>query len=438
MTAKSYEEIRNERIKRNSAFLASLGIQPLKKHNSKDVEVQKRKAHRKIDHQPTVLRRSTRIQNLPLEEGTLLQENPEENVSIPEKEKPKTFIASHVSQYIINSNADAEETTADHNAFHDDKLKRIYSMDFGPQGCPLLAAGGHHGFVRIHGTKTPMRSDPIMTFQAHRGWISSVSLAPSESGSTRLLTSSNDGSIKLWDLNQSWIESGKAKPKELTSNDTFHRSGIFSMHVCKNTIFTASKDGSIAVSRLANDELELSHKFIQNDGVIKCVESRDDGTVFASCGNSGITRVMDVRVEREIAEFKAASIGGCLNSLSWNPVKETQLCISGLDPVIEMWDFRQLSQPITEYRSCSTYARSKVIYQPRFTPDGTGLFVCFPNEKAVTMFETIHPYRCMSRGVLEYQPLTCTVDPLTGCLALSLSTGTIHLLKRFAAGRSLQ
>jgi WD40 repeat protein len=70
----------------------------------------------------------------------------------------------------------------------DENLSKIYSMDFQQN---LLVAGGHGGRVSIFG-----KSDIVMSWKAHFGWISGVSFVKK-----LLLTSSNDKNMILWDLN---------------------------------------------------------------------------------------------------------------------------------------------------------------------------------------------------------------------------------------------
>jgi WD40 repeat protein len=102
-------------------------------------------------------------------------------------------------------------------------LTAIYSMHFHPSDPTLLLAGGKAGYVSLF--KLPDRGrgqaqgEVALSFLAHKSWVCSTkflspslsaSLSPSTSpslasSSLLVLTSSNDGSVKLWDLAKLWL-----------------------------------------------------------------------------------------------------------------------------------------------------------------------------------------------------------------------------------------
>lgn len=101
--------------------------------------------------------------------------------------------------------------------------------------------------------------EPLLSFKAHKGWISQIQFigdlsdtnSNSNSSSDRLLTSANDKQIIIWDISKQggsviWqcILTKKEmtkKAKELIKIDNLHTSGIFSLQEKNKKLITASK-----------------------------------------------------------------------------------------------------------------------------------------------------------------------------------------------------
>ena len=422
VNASNLEEKRKQKMKRNAEFLATLGIKPKSKTVGKQrkfIASKRRRPPLAPSGSAAVRRRSGRLQKKPIPEP---RQTPK---TVASPEKPKTYVDSSVHQYLWSP----MNQTNMAQTFTDPTLKRIYSIDFGPKAfCPLLVAGGHQGYVRVHGTQTTgddemLDSTSLMTFRAHRGWVASVSLGLSEQGSTRLLTAANDGLVKLWDIEQTAIE----EPKELDSTETLHSNGIFSMHVWKRRIYTASKDGCVVVSKATNDSIRSVSTFDLEMGILKCVECRRDEALFAVCGNAGLAQMLDARAGTEVNRIQPQRISGALNSITWHPSREHQMCLSGFDPMVELWDVRHTGTPLASLGSCIGAAtRNNTIYCPRYNATGTRLLVCFPKERGITQYDT-ETFKGLHHGHLEYQPITCQIDENEN-IALSSTTGDIHCM----------
>jgi WD40 repeat protein len=161
-------------------------------------------------------------------------------------------------------------------------LTAVYSMHFSSpsdsnsnsnsSNC-LLAAGGKGGIVAVFTTAThstissssssSSSSDctdndssdssgdaTLMNFRAHKGWVSAVqfiasatdnSSSSSANGFQRLLTSGNDGLVRLWDVSHE----KHGMPYQMAQAADLHSKGIFSMHCCSGVIATASKDKTV-------------------------------------------------------------------------------------------------------------------------------------------------------------------------------------------------
>jgi WD40 repeat protein len=102
--------------------------------------------------------------------------------------------------------APAEDEDEEQICFVCSDLAQIYSIDFS-QKFQLLAGGGHNGQVCIWAAiPTQPEVEPLQSFKAHNGWISTVKLLDASLGGSEvspvLLTASNDGTIRVWDLSK--------------------------------------------------------------------------------------------------------------------------------------------------------------------------------------------------------------------------------------------
>ncbi|CAK9862266.1 unnamed protein product [Sphagnum jensenii] len=164
------------------------------------------------------------------------------------------------------------------------------NMDFAPiadRRTALLAAGGHNGRIAVFGIESGMCArpsteikeveaagpivsskeespdeacEPLLSWKGSSGWISQVHfLSQQPQGATLLLSSSNDGSIVIWDLNKQQatpkVHNGRAgralqvgMPRIVTERQSLHSNGIFAMHELDGQIVTGSKDCSVALS----------------------------------------------------------------------------------------------------------------------------------------------------------------------------------------------
>ena len=148
-------------------------------------------------------------------------------------------------------------------SFADAALKRVYSCD--RRGGLLVAAGkdGRASVFAIDGSSTAgdiargessaaaddegdddegFCAEPILSWKAHPGWIGDVQWM--SGGSGRLVTASNDKTVRLWDARaQSEIDGA---PRELACTAALHSGGIFSLHELATKLLTTSKDGGEA------------------------------------------------------------------------------------------------------------------------------------------------------------------------------------------------
>ncbi|GLE04917.1 hypothetical protein PINS_up013898 [Pythium insidiosum] len=394
----------------NAQFLQQLGLQSVQRSmaeslmsNAPPVKPKPRKRAEKetLNAGIVPVRRSKRLRGIK-EPGDQLPETAPTSPPDDEDDDAEdvvTFSDSGVLRYTCTVSAVAESSTrgrhdgelsgfvrsANARTMGDAHLKRVYSLAFSPfADHALLVAGGHQGQVSVYGIAAPtdehdevdtMRS-PLLSFKAHSGWISCVTLAINRSRQeNRLLTSGNDGVVKLWDLNQRSTASQRtgATAKPLLVVDHLHRSGIFGMDVRRDNMemITCSKDATIALSTVRNGAVDVVRRFEDHDSVIKSVQfSRVKPELFSSGGNDRVLRVFDSRSSSKAAITIANAHARAINSVVWHPVDSNWLVSASFDPSMHLFDLRQPSLPHLIFQRETLAARQESIYHPIFLENG--------------------------------------------------------------------
>ena len=308
---------------------------------------------------------------------------------------------------------------------------------------------------------------PLLSARLHRSWIADVALVSSSSNNNNgngggaaaaplLLTAANDGTLAVHDTgaaaelkkkNGGKKEQGAddddaddapaaapaGAPRRLASATPHAGSGIFSMAVNEFSssgesrffffdVATASKDGSLAVSRVENRGGEVKTLATIEDAhggaVAKCVRWRD-GVTLASCGNDGAARLWDVRCPSggggggggggigggggAAVEIAEATVGGvAANVLRWRPEESgnsaappNHLLVAGTNSEALMFDVRRPREPLFSLKpppppsgSAAGGGRSSsVIYQPCFVAHGRAVAVGLPRSRVVSLFD---------------------------------------------------
>ncbi|CAI5537560.1 unnamed protein product [Closterium sp. Naga37s-1] len=188
----------------------------------------------------------------------------------------------------------------------DGRLSRIYSVHVlpmgvgaqgsgggssGGSGCYLLAAGGHQGRIAVFGA-TGARgalTHPAALCTA----LPSPVLFPApvlQAGATLLLSSSNDSTITLWDINRHHCTPSASSTRRRrvqasgSPNDTVprvvcelagvHGQGIFGMHERGLLVAAASKDKTVSLCRVGPSALSLLRRLTHHDVPVRTVHLR--------------------------------------------------------------------------------------------------------------------------------------------------------------------
>lgn len=484
-----YEQKRLARMAENAAFLAQLGMKNAQfalasqkqggsKPNNKQQKVRiaakrKRAVLATNDDGDGGLRRSSRLRKLPVDDSA---QKPEPSNDVEKRDDAEMldvfFDDSSVLRYTCQapaSSVDSSDNGAtatepghapplterslvgfeleDHREMpplFDPKLKRIYAVSFSPFAeNGLLVTAGHQGHVSIYAAHSPSpnavddEQGPLLSFKAHKGWISSVSLAKSSPGGQRnlLLTASNDTLLKLWDLNQVTVLStskSASVPKIIFQMDKLHSAGIFSMDVLHDSVATCSKDSTVAISQFRDgSSLPVIHRYAdQHDGVVKSVRfSRQKPRQVASGGNDRVLRVFDTNIkDRAVIEVRDAH-ARAINSVQFHPTDANLLTSAGFDADMHLFDLRRPSTPLFTF--CGHLVDGKqqsAIYHPVFVDSGRGLAAAAGAQCRHISLYNVQDGRTVSRGAIPYRPDVFAADPFADRLLVA-SGGSIEFYR---------
>ncbi|KAE8998356.1 hypothetical protein PR003_g19548 [Phytophthora rubi] len=317
----------------------------------------------------------------------------------------------------------------------DDSLTKAYDVSFTPfKEHGLVAAGGHGGQVSIFPFSNsyhqpeivdgfvddPGAHIPLMSFKAHDGWVAAVSLARSVQGRANvLLTASNDGSVKLWDLNMNSYR--LRKPKEIFACTNLHQKGIFGMDVCGDSVLTCSKDATIALSQFRGDcgPLEVIRRFPDHDGVVKCARfAKGNPQLFASGGNDRELRVFDLRIANDPKVMAIEGVHSrAINSVQFHPTDDNLLLSAGFDPDFYMFDLRKASTPVCTFRkSPQSKDRGQAIFHPMFVCSGHGVVAA--RGQVLSLYRTSDGVT-VSRGHISGASTCIAADPFHDRIAIA-------------------
>jgi hypothetical protein len=284
-----------------------------------------------------------------------------------------------------------------------------------------LVGAGKAGLIALWDTNTGNDNDgnttdevfvdPVLSWKAHNGrWIADAKFLPSSTQKTskqsdssetpsRLVSAGNDGTVCLWDL--STVSSSTGAPKLLhRTGKSYHGSGIFCMdlssssmsptinsssdgkkHINKNSsdamICTGSKDKSVAVSSLGSlqvagstgEPLWRSQFHTAKVGAVK-LKGRGS-TLLASASDDGLVALHDFRASGSDSASLVAKLQDAHHrphSVLWDPSNEFGFVTAGLDPIVKVWDQRNLSEPVLclQGHVPTSTSRCKRIHRPVF------------------------------------------------------------------------
>lgn len=392
----AYELARLERIRRNQEVMRAMGLGgPSEQQQQQQRILPARK--RKIKQLPAPsapLRRSARHvgSKAAKHAATEAAAAPAATAIVVEDEFPQVYDDSSVARYVCKVLSDSGAPAAiaasmapcpnSHisgfaqlpGCLADSALTQAYGLDWRPG---LVIAGGKGGVVSVWGSAELEAGSllpdngsgaellPLLSFKAHRGWVADVQWLRGSSGSSScagsgaaadsqmlFLSSSNDGSVCLWDAGKA-AGAGRSYAPQQLAEAAPHLGGIFSMAEACGRIATGSKDCCVAVTELRPDgSLAMGHRYDElHEHVVKCVRwqpgSGSSGAVmFASCGNDRRLCIVDTRTGGASSLTIPNAADSVVNTLRWSPADPHLLLTASHDPAVVLHDLRRPGQPL--------------------------------------------------------------------------------------------
>ncbi|CAG8479102.1 4356_t:CDS:2 [Acaulospora morrowiae] len=155
----------------------------------------------------------------------------------------------------------------------------------------------------------------------------------SELNENQVVTSSGDGSIKLWDITLPVLEFPIRNWRE-------HGREVFSVHwnlIKKDSIVSGSWDKAI---KLWNPELtqSVSTYAEHSSCVYSTIWSPYNPDIFGSASGDQTVKIWDTKIPRSIQTINTHS--GEVLSLDWNKYQENVVVTGSVDRTVRVWDLR--------------------------------------------------------------------------------------------------
>jgi hypothetical protein len=344
---------------------------------------------------------------------------------------PSNALIGHISN---RNQTSVGESVSLMSSLSSDHLSAVYSMNVHSTFSSLLLAGGKGGNLVVFrlgndslrgghddlsDTKDvtgPVGWTELVHFHGHDRWISNSKFVSGNQtrDSILVISSSDDGFVKVWDLSktccvsQAHLSDGsnESLPLLLAKSNCSHTKGIFAMDEFWGTILTGSKDKNVAISVMRDNgsgssttshALDTLRTFDYHSRVVKCVAWKysccDDAhsnpsgepVIFASASQDGDVCIKDSRVSSSDPEISItdAHIGGT-HSVSWckSSAGEHLLLSAGYESIVNVYDIRNIRKSDTSSTSSSTSSALHSFPEHVVTEFGSGQLASSSNNRS--------------------------------------------------------
>ena len=226
----------------------------------------------------------------------------------------------------------------------------------------LVVAGDTSGAVHFWDISDPKAPRYLSSVQAHTDWVESVSF---DTSGTRMIVTSDDASITLWDLSHGVPDKPTSRLGDL--GGMVYSAG-FSPDA--RTMVASVLSGHVLmvdVSDLARPRV-IGAPITGPTGYVYSVAFSPDGRTIAAGGNDSSIWLWDVRDPARPARLGTPLVwaDGYASNLAFSPDGHL-LAAAMTDGTVRLWDVRTPSRPV---RWASLQGISGSVYGVAFSPDG--------------------------------------------------------------------
>jgi pre-mRNA-processing factor 17 len=205
-----------------------------------------------------------------------------------------------------------------------------YVLQYYPKDDHYFVVGCSDNKIVTYDTRT---GDITQEYNHHLGPVNSIIFLEDQQGTTKMITSSDDKKILVWEWDI-------GVPIKYISDPTMHSIPSLLVHPSKPFFIGQSLDNTIVVFTCHNGRYALQKKSKYSGHIISgyaCEMSiSPDGQYLCSGDGNGNFYIWDWKTHRIIQKYQAHTNGPTICTI-WHPIEPSTLFTCGWDGIIKMW-----------------------------------------------------------------------------------------------------